>query len=34
MNEQITDARILVVDDEPKMCRLIETDLRLRGMQS
>ncbi|MEZ6097836.1 MAG: sigma-54 dependent transcriptional regulator [Pirellulaceae bacterium] len=34
MNDQINDGRVLIVDDEPKMCKLIETDLRLRGMQS
>ncbi len=27
-------ARILIVDDEQSMCELIETDLRLRGMES
>ena len=34
MNDSTTDARILIVDDEKKMCKLIETDLRLRGMRS
>ena len=34
MNESISDARVLIVDDERNMCELIETDLRIRGIQS
>ena len=34
MNDSITDARILIVDDEQNMCELIETDLRIRGIAS
>lgn len=34
MNRPIDDGLILIVDDEKNMCNLIETDLRLRGIQS
>ncbi len=34
MNQSLADARVLIVDDEQSMCELIETDLRLRGIQS
>lgn len=33
MNENSDHPRILVIDDEQSMCELIETDLRLRGLQ-
>ena len=34
MNHTSHDARVLIVDDERNMCKLIETDLRLRSMAS
>ncbi|MEZ6062137.1 MAG: sigma-54 dependent transcriptional regulator [Planctomycetaceae bacterium] len=34
MNDENAEARVLIVDDEQKMCKLIATDLRLRGTQS
>ncbi len=34
MIEPVTQPRILIVDDEKNMCELIETDLRLKGIQS
>ncbi len=34
MKDIFADARVLIVDDEPNMCELIETDLRLRGLSS
>ncbi|QDT11918.1 sigma-54-dependent transcriptional regulator [Planctomycetes bacterium K23_9] len=34
MNKPLSNANVLIVDDEPNMCELIETDLRLRGLNS
>lgn len=34
MNDPFSNARALIVDDEQNMCELIETDLRLRGLDS
>ena len=34
MNDSVSDARVLIVDDERTMCELIETDLRIRGIHS
>ncbi|PAY19910.1 Fis family transcriptional regulator [Rhodopirellula sp. SM50] len=34
MNQTMSNANVLIVDDERNMCELIETDLRLRGINS
>ena len=34
MNEQITDAHLLIIAGQQKMGKLIETDPRLRGMNT
>ncbi len=34
MTTETAPPRVLIVDDQPNMCELIETDLRLRGLQS
>ncbi|QEF98112.1 Transcriptional regulatory protein ZraR [Stieleria maiorica] len=34
MNDTLPNANVLIVDDERNMCELIQTDLRLRGINS